>query len=79
MLERINGPEKMSYDSQVDVRIIWNRCRIYVLENLVVLSISDVYLRKIVCRSLFSSRNIGAIPRTHLFMEKKDTGTDDEG
>jgi len=69
-LERDNGPEELSDDSQGDVRIIRKRCRTCLFENLVVLSISDVYLRKIVCRSLFASRNIGAIPRTHLFTEK---------
>ena len=41
-LERDNGPEELSDDSQGDVRIIWKRCRTCVLENLVVLSISDV-------------------------------------
>jgi len=60
--ERNNGPEDMSDDSQVDVvKIIWKRGRIRA-ENLAVISISDAYLRNIVCRSLLASLNVGAIP-----------------
>jgi len=53
------------------VRIIWERCRICVAENLAVLSIRDVCLRKVVCRSLLVSLDIASIPGRSPFAREE--------
>jgi len=50
--------------------ITWERCRIYVWEILAFPAVSDVHLRKVVCRYLLVLLNIDAIPGGVTFRQK---------